>query len=479
MKHKIDDKVLEKYPPIDKKTMFQRLPLYTICEVLREIYWLAESEDIKERARIAVTMAKKMSGKLVEYKFIADKEPHFDVSSMFVKNTSELWDGISHDRRRWYTSEVGNSPLMYDILPEEVTVVFDPKSFYVNQDEFNKPIKSNTIFEEVSILDYKQSCSNIELNFGKLDIPHEDMIFSYYVEEAFRRFKKAILDKWNPNKLHVVYHSSGYDSRLVSTAIKELYKEYGSSLGNTVFLNNYWESDNFKEIMKVEGWDESQCIIFNKEEKDPTMIYAGSFNFDKVWKYLNCGMISYPINANYEPIRWCQEQGILPDDDKIQCIGGSGSNEISRNVREEKKIGYYFERQYYHPLSTFPLKGGDWIFPFLDLGFIWFVLKYSPDTIKTDGIAKPILDKLYPELQKIPRIAPKQLMNAGFMRINEKLVDKAVKNYKNSWFYKTTKIDAKPTNKTGYHEWWGLWNLASTCEYLVNREDIRIRMWRD
>lgn len=478
MEHEIDERVLSKNPPIDEDAMLQRLPLYTICEVLREIYWLSNSEDIRLRVRMATTMAKKMGDKLEEYKCKLDNTSHFDATFLFTDNTSELWEGLAHDRRRWYVSEKGTSSLMHDILPREVTLIYNPSSMYTKQDTFHKEPKSTTVFDEVSILEYKKSCSDIEYNFGMLDIPHEDYLQGNYSREAFKRFKKAILNKWTPDKLHVVFHSSGYDSRMISVALKELYEEHGSALGEVMFLNNSWEAENFKQIMEIEGWDESQYIIVNEDEKDPTMAFAGSFDFDIAWEQLNCGMISYPVNANFEPIRWCQERGILPEDSKIQCIGGSGSNEISRNIREQRKIGYYFERQYYHPLSTFPLKGGDWIFPFLDLSFIWFVLKYSPESVIKQGISKPILDECFPNVQEVVRITPRQLKAMGYMTINSKLVDQAFADYKGSWFYKTMKIDVKPTNVLGYSEWWGLWALASTCEHLIE-EGIEVTMWRD
>lgn len=40
----------------------------TICEKLREIYMLTDSDNIKMKCRIAMTMAKKMHNKLKEYK---------------------------------------------------------------------------------------------------------------------------------------------------------------------------------------------------------------------------------------------------------------------------------------------------------------------------------------------------------------------------------------------------------------------------
>lgn len=44
-----------------------RISTYTICEVLREIFWMSGDTDIRKRCMIAQLMAKKMSRKLQEY----------------------------------------------------------------------------------------------------------------------------------------------------------------------------------------------------------------------------------------------------------------------------------------------------------------------------------------------------------------------------------------------------------------------------
>ena len=60
--------------PIDESEMYYVSPRNTICEVLRQIYWETRNPDIKLKARIAVTMAKKMQRKLKEYNQDWDKD---------------------------------------------------------------------------------------------------------------------------------------------------------------------------------------------------------------------------------------------------------------------------------------------------------------------------------------------------------------------------------------------------------------------
>jgi len=67
-KLKMMSKKSKKYLKLD---MSKRSPKLSVCEVLRQIYKIAEtigSDDIKNKAVLATGMAKKMNNKLVEYK---------------------------------------------------------------------------------------------------------------------------------------------------------------------------------------------------------------------------------------------------------------------------------------------------------------------------------------------------------------------------------------------------------------------------
>ncbi len=55
------------YKPCPEEWMKQKNPRFTICEVIRQIYYLSPDAQIKTLCRIAMTMAKKMNTKLMEY----------------------------------------------------------------------------------------------------------------------------------------------------------------------------------------------------------------------------------------------------------------------------------------------------------------------------------------------------------------------------------------------------------------------------
>ena len=58
---------IRKHKPISEKWMIRNVPEGTICQILRDIYFLSDNEDIKLKSRIAMSMAKSMAKKLKIY----------------------------------------------------------------------------------------------------------------------------------------------------------------------------------------------------------------------------------------------------------------------------------------------------------------------------------------------------------------------------------------------------------------------------
>lgn len=71
----VNNMALPKYrAPVPKADMeVPRVTFNSICQLLRDIYHLTENEEIQLKARIGVSMAKAMQGKINELKSIRDK----------------------------------------------------------------------------------------------------------------------------------------------------------------------------------------------------------------------------------------------------------------------------------------------------------------------------------------------------------------------------------------------------------------------
>lgn len=82
---------LHKHEPIHEGFMYRKNGKYTICELLRQTYWMTEDPKIQLNLRIAVNMAKSMVQKLREYKADWDK--------------NGFWDDTAEKQPRGYSSE--------------------------------------------------------------------------------------------------------------------------------------------------------------------------------------------------------------------------------------------------------------------------------------------------------------------------------------------------------------------------------------
>ena len=88
MTPKPDPEIAEKaghYDPCPEEWMGMENPRFTICEILREIYQATHDSSIRLKARIAMTMAKKMNNRLLYHKDKMSEEWNADTSQMRKK----------------------------------------------------------------------------------------------------------------------------------------------------------------------------------------------------------------------------------------------------------------------------------------------------------------------------------------------------------------------------------------------------------
>jgi len=281
----------------------------------------------------------------------------------------------------------------------------------------------------------------------------------------------AITDKWNPDKIHVIATSSGYDSRCIAMAIKTLAEENGDEwLGRVLFFEAAGEPESFTQLMRAQGWAEDQYLVCYGGK--PTEYHRYSFDFGKAWQRLN-GFVSYPVNVWYTPIEWMQEQGILPNDDsQIQFFTMYGANETTKACkRSDQGLEYYYWWHYHHMLSAFPLKA-ECIHPC----YHPYVLKYlganrEPLQQMPDGtsVCAMVSTKLYPEFNGIKKLVTKDVQMAGYLNPSRSIMEMVERNYRSSWYGREVHPEIKPAYDIEYRDWWGHWATASFCEHLKNQ----------
>ncbi len=89
-----------------------------------------------------------------------------------------------------------------------------------------------------------------------------------YAQVAKTRLKDHIRAHWDATRPTLVSHSSGYDSRILSSCLAEL-RDEGFDLGELHFRCREPEGAAFVEIMEREGWAPDQYSVFDAPADDP------------------------------------------------------------------------------------------------------------------------------------------------------------------------------------------------------------------
>jgi len=286
-----------------------------------------------------------------------------------------------------------------------------------------------------------------------------------YSEGLLNAVEQALIECWEPNKFHVVTHSSGYDTRLISVALKRLTEEMGEQwLGEVVFLEGDGEAEMSKKLLDIEGWGDHRFIKYNAAEQDVHEYHKRSIKFEDAWKRFESS-VGFPLNVWWEPVEWAQEMGYVPADDQIQCVSGFGSNEIAKGYNTFQGLGWYSNWIYHHPLSCFKTKG-EWLYPYWSMTLWRFMQIHRLWRYRNCGIAKHAIRHVAPETLQVQgaSIADRE---PTVRLLSDRLVKQAADDYSKSWYGKNIEPHRRPmTNLMDYSPFWGAWCLASLCEHL-------------
>lgn len=353
---------------------------------------------------------------------------------------------MSMSQYKWplYYSGDGESSEFLNVLPKKLTLQFPDRCWK------NKKYSTQTIFKEVITKGHHLNKPAKEI----IALPHKKSTF----KKLYESIKQAIYKNWDPNKTHFIGHSSGYDSRVLSTAINELREQHGDNwYGNTIYVELLEESPEFKLIMKRQNID-------NYYIYDPINSYCFKTFFEKY-----NGIIGYPHNVWYDGYKHLEKEGYFSLENS-QLFSGYGSNNIDICIERGKPLESYFlgttkyQEQF---LRTFTR---DTIFPFWDYGVI--NNKAGIETKKEERITRRLARVVAPHLEDIPALGNSQQTisrgqnrNHSFIRIKQW--------YNNSWYGKQNPFNGE-LRYYEYHPFWVHYATASLCEYLLER-GYRIR----
>lgn len=135
-----------------------------------------------------------------------------------------------------------------------------------------------------------------------------------YAEVAKARLKEHLRVHWDASRPTLVSHSSGYDSRILSSCLMELCEE-DFQLGEVHFRCREPEGDAFLRVMAAQGWAPTQYSVFQPPAEDPFDVGAWDRPGVSAW-------LPVTSQINY----W---RDIVPYEEEKHwnLVGGSGGGE--------------------------------------------------------------------------------------------------------------------------------------------------------
>jgi hypothetical protein len=280
------------------------------------------------------------------------------------------------------------------------------------------------------------------------------------VMQAIRdRFLQVVEDNWSPDLFHVVLHSGGYDSRILSWAIWELTKKNGPDWldPGIMFLCTPREGEQLEAVMQHEGWGDDQYAVVGQETFD-------QLRFRSAWERLG-GPFGVPVNLFWYTVEQAQRWGMVPASDRVQMWSGYTANETLEYLRLHKSLSGAYHAMYYGPMFQRAFNAAQTVFPFSDVGiagigktFVWLGLKRFD-----------LLRFLAPGLAALERGNTSGDLG---QRISPAAVAQAVVDVRNSWYAKAVGQRIAPPRSirvVAADRFWSHWSAASLCQHLLEQ----------
>ena len=346
-----------------------------------------------------------------------------------------------------------------DLVGDSVTV---DKDFVASKEQLHE---YKTLFEDIMIQPYQLVHPGTQ-NFR---YKPDRMGYRDFIGYLIDNLEQVIKNTWDDEKFHIIDHSSGFDSRILSFIIRKLYRR-GILGGKILFLCLQPEGDGFRDVVKYLNWEEDKCLVYNENVR-PDEYYRNCFNFKDNWQSFN-GLSQWPGDILFWVIKDLQSKDVLPlDDTRIQSYGMGFTDELIKhkyNFRTKASV-YKFLNIYY--FSRFPQSmsnfKGDRILPMLDFEIVKLMFCYDWGWHPMKKVKIDLMKRLDPKLTEI-RNGSIYHENNPYHRISQGLLEKLKADYSGSWYGKYVNPDMvkHATRGLGYSPWWASYNAASVVEYL-------------
>lgn len=348
-----------------------------------------------------------------------------------------------------------------DVLPQTATVIRGYRCQPIRQG-------TGTLFKEVEFVAAQEALTDEQRDMMALPVGTLATDRTGLIAGMAEAVVGAIGARWVPGKLQLIFHSGGYDSRIMSAAIRLLYLKRGAEwLGEIRFVCIGNECDASANILRAEGWDGWDFIGI----RDVTPVLSWVTDMRGAGRRLN-GVSLQRLDYNWALIEYLQATGhITADDSRIQVLSGRNETLMGATMPEGNRLGWAWREAYDSHLSVSRYKTADVIFPFgayevvrLGLASSYRVDWSTPERDQRARYRHDIAAALCPALAGIPRttLTIPELSTADVERMRL--------DYSRTWYGQLVwpaamkHVTGKPLER---HDWWGAWSAAALCEALI------------
>lgn len=375
-------------------------------------------------------------------------------------------DDVTYAVRPMYTDGKRQSPVLHELIGDEITINPDfvaGKLTFTNGDRrHHHAIREHaTPFEEIRMMPH-----GVVYGDRPPFVPDKSVTRTDYVEA----FERAVSRAWDTDKFNLIFHSSGFDSRLIGYFARREYKRRG---GRVLMVCIGDECKSFIDMMEYEGWYEDQYAVISHDD-----IYR--FDFDNVWRHVNGGGWRFCASMYHSAFDYLMDNGCLPSSpDDISVWTGLGNNE---SVSWSGDLYGNRERMYYGwQMRMWGNIGGvDTVQPCMDEG-VGRALFSFPDRNDNRGkFRRKMVETADAKLAAFPRLlTTKPAVGLADLK---RMVD----DFKSSYYYNEIDRCRYPNfidgmmiyngRYRGYHMFCQKWTVASLVENLI-RKGVNVK-WR-
>jgi len=309
----------------------------------------------------------------------------------------------------------------------------------------------NTIFKEIKITEIKEK---VPEKYQRIfDNTKTDLMSVKKHAVAIKKaLKEYIVNNWDSEKPKIMFHSGGYDTRIISHILVELREEKGEKwIGNIHFRCHQPEEKEFLEIMQLQGWKPEQYSVWEHAPEDHYLIGNP--------KDIVNGFCPLSHQMNF----WSD---IIPKDKEKDyiLIGGSNGGEFfnyfAKDVKPYKEFNYcknmainrwlnYFEEEGEWMSENISRFGGV-ILPYVSYEFLKAASVVPDSMIKMET---EYCENIRYEILKTFKLDALQVIYGDHnytWNLSEKTLEDIYNFYNNSKFYNDFKVDILASNIDEY-----------------------------